>query len=135
MNTANLQLEGLLLALAAVLRTLRRDGLLTDAALTRALDDATQAADGDMRRHLVTPANQNAIRFPIDFLRRAALASEQENFTAIASEIGRNREGLTASPHPAGPHAREDLTEPDATPGAGTLPDGNDGRDVDPGTG
>lgn len=35
----------------------------------------------------------------------------------------------------AGPHARPDLTNPDATPGAGSLPDDKAGGDTDAGTG
>jgi hypothetical protein len=36
---------------------------------------------------------------------------------------------------PAGPHAKPSQTNPDATPGAGTLPDRKSGEDVDPGAG
>lgn len=37
--------------------------------------------------------------------------------------------------HPAGPHARPELTDDDATPGTGALPDiSSNDRDVDPGT-
>ncbi len=35
--------------------------------------------------------------------------------------------------HPAGPHARPELTDHDATPGTGALPDLTKDRDVDPG--
>ncbi len=35
--------------------------------------------------------------------------------------------------HPAGPHARPELTDDEATPGTGALPDATKGRDVDPG--
>lgn len=35
---------------------------------------------------------------------------------------------------PAGPHAKPELTNPDATPGAGSLPD-PDAKDVDGGAG
>lgn len=37
--------------------------------------------------------------------------------------------------HPAGPHARPELTDPEATPGAGALPDISKDKDVDPGSG
>ena len=39
--------------------------------------------------------------------------------------------------HPAGPHAKPELTDDEATPGAGTLPDApaGDDRDADPGAG
>lgn len=37
--------------------------------------------------------------------------------------------------HPAGPHARPELTDEEATPGTGALPDASSNqRDVDPGT-
>ena len=37
--------------------------------------------------------------------------------------------------HPAGPHARPELTDEEATPGTGALPDvSSNQRDVDPGT-
>jgi hypothetical protein len=36
---------------------------------------------------------------------------------------------------PAGPHATQSNTDPDATPGAGALPDEQPGNEVDPGTG
>lgn len=35
-------------------------------------------------------------------------------------------------PHPAGPHARRDLTNEDATPGTGSLPDDGASGGVDP---
>lgn len=37
--------------------------------------------------------------------------------------------------HPAGPHARPELTDHDATPGAGALPDIGTDEDIDPGAG
>lgn len=36
--------------------------------------------------------------------------------------------------HPAGPHARPELTDYEATPGTGALPDITKGGDVDPGS-
>lgn len=36
--------------------------------------------------------------------------------------------------HPAGPHARPELTDPEATPGTGALPDISVEKDVDPGS-
>ena len=35
----------------------------------------------------------------------------------------------------AGPHATPELTNPDATPGAGSLPDDDEGSDADGGAG
>lgn len=45
------------------------------------------------------------------------------------------RAGEKAPPSPAGPHARPDLTNEEATPGTGSLPDGRRGGDADPGSG
>jgi len=36
--------------------------------------------------------------------------------------------------HPAGPHARPELTDQDATPGTGALPDLTADKDIDPGS-
>ncbi|KAA3498347.1 hypothetical protein DXM27_23700 [Rhizobium rhizogenes] len=36
---------------------------------------------------------------------------------------------------PAGPHAKPSLTDYDKTPGAGSLPDGDNSKDVSPGAG
>ena len=41
---------------------------------------------------------------------------------------------LFAPEIPAGPHAREELTDKDKTPGAGTLSEANEGK-IDPGAG
>lgn len=90
MNTANLQLEGLLLGMASLFRLLREKGLLSSAEIAGCLDAAMEMADQDTTRNYITPANQNAIRFPIDFLRRAALADENQQFSALAAEVGRS---------------------------------------------
>lgn len=36
--------------------------------------------------------------------------------------------------HPAGPHARPELTDDEATPGTGALPDVSNDKDIDPGS-
>ncbi|MCQ8783806.1 hypothetical protein [Mangrovibrevibacter kandeliae] len=50
-----------------------------------------------------------------------------------APEDGKSGQTRTKAP-PAGPHAKPELTNPDATPGAGTLPD-PDERSTDGGAG
>jgi hypothetical protein len=45
--------------------------------------------------------------------------------------VGQEGQGLP----PAGPHAKEELTNHDATPGAGALPEITSDDDVDAGTG
>jgi hypothetical protein len=72
MNTANLQLEGLLLALSAVLETLRRKGIVTEAEIIDALSEA-EASTGSNVEGMpnLSASNLEAIQFPIRFLRAA----------------------------------------------------------------
>lgn len=72
MNTANLQLEGLCLAIAAVNHELVAKGLLTQSEVDTALRKAEAAATSDERfaEHL-KPSNRDAICFPIRVLQIA----------------------------------------------------------------
>ena len=85
MNTANLQLEGLYLALAAINRALVSSGVLTADQLNAALDDAAATAQRD--GHDVSAANRDAVTFPIRFLRQANRDDDGE--TATFSELAR----------------------------------------------
>jgi len=92
MNTANLQLEGLLLALAAINRQLVEKGVLSlkevDAALGRAMDRAQSD------RESIPPANRDAVSFPIRFLRLANAADIHAiSFSEIAKAVGEEAEG------------------------------------------
>ena len=91
MNTANLQLEGLLLAVAALVDALKAKGLVTEADVDAALATAERAATRDPRRPAgLTPANVDAVLFPIRFLRLAAGDPEgsKRSFSAVASLVG-----------------------------------------------
>lgn len=104
MNTANLQMEGLLLALAALCEALKRRGLLTGDEITDALACAEKGASA--RAPGLSDANIEAIRFPIRFLRRAMeREGEALDYGAIAAGIGRKRDErpLPPSPAPDGP--------------------------------
>lgn len=94
MNTANLQLEGLLLALSSVLDLLQRKGLVTQAELEDALGLAESNAQRDPQRPTeLSPANTDAICFPIRFL-RVALAQSAEGpvtFAEIATSVGQTK--------------------------------------------
>lgn len=71
MNTANLQMEGLLLALAALLDTMKRNGLLTREQVQSALDQAESAAGVDAGHSAdLSHAHAEAILFPIRFLKQ-----------------------------------------------------------------
>ncbi|HEY0440211.1 MAG TPA: hypothetical protein VGD36_09050 [Xanthobacteraceae bacterium] len=59
----------------------------------------------------------------------------QPRRNAGTSELNQRDGEKPGGAPPAGPHAKPSQTNPDATPGAGTLPDRKPGKDVDPGAG
>jgi hypothetical protein len=89
LNTANLQLEGILLALYALLDTMKRKGVLNQ----QEIDDALRQAEGiaafeGRERDELSRANVEAICFPIRFLREANSASKaMESFAAITQLV------------------------------------------------
>jgi hypothetical protein len=89
MNTANLQLEGLYLAFAAINAVLVRRGILTAEDIRDALDEASAVAGRDS--HDVSSANRDAVTFPIRFLRRAmeqANTASLSTFSELARQVG-----------------------------------------------
>ncbi len=86
MNTANLQLEGLYLALVALMGVLKDKGLVTEAEIERALDEAEAAVDADPIARDRPPSNVHAVRFPIRLLRRAN--ADPQTFSTLARGIG-----------------------------------------------
>ena len=95
MNTANLQLERLCVALSSVLGALREKGLLSqdeiDASLAAA-EDAVRNDDG--RPETLSDSNVEAICFPIRYLRavnRQAGSGAVPGFSRIASGVGQER--------------------------------------------
>lgn len=95
MNTANLQMEGILLVLAALCDELRSKDLLSNEDLTELLARAEQGASGRERR--LSGANIEAVRFPIRFL-RCALEQDHEgvDYDRIAAAVGRARDTPSA---------------------------------------
>jgi hypothetical protein len=71
MNTANLQLEGLYLAVAAINNSLVERGVLTREDVDISLRRAEQVAIGDDRSDNMSPANRDAMTFAARFLRLA----------------------------------------------------------------
>jgi hypothetical protein len=72
MNTANLQLQGLLLAVASVNNALVRKGLLGVEEIDLALRRAEASLTGEERLFEdMSPANRDAICFPLRFLQMA----------------------------------------------------------------
>ncbi len=95
MNTANLQLEGFALALAALTRALRKKGALSGDEIDAAFNQAEQVILSDMTRtsHL-SDANVDSILFPIRLLRIYNQEGRFPTFTDAARYVG-----VTKPPH------------------------------------
>ncbi|AUW46437.1 MULTISPECIES: hypothetical protein [Rhizobium] len=83
MNTANLQLKGLIMAMASICDAIVEKELLTSGELNAALSKAKKAVEED-DDHELSDANRAAILFPIRVLQ-------------LAEEAGRRGERLTFS--------------------------------------
>jgi hypothetical protein len=92
MNTANLQLEGLLLAMASLHRQLVDKGVLTTQEIDRSLASCEAIATGsDRSAEDLSPANRDAIAFPIRLLRAANSGQPGQDFGALAREVGKTK--------------------------------------------
>jgi hypothetical protein len=96
MNTANLQLEGLYLAIASVNNALVKKGLLTRDEIDLALRRAEQTAIGDDRMvEDMRASNRDAVAFPARLLalaNRMASADEISTFSELARMVGSTKE-------------------------------------------
>ncbi|HEY0032162.1 MAG TPA: hypothetical protein VGB81_02760 [Devosia sp.] len=98
MNTANLQLEGLYLAIAAITNALVEKNLLSRDEVGKALQRAEQTALGDYRTEDLTGAQQDAVAFAPRLLILAnakAADGHMLNFSELARLVGQ-----TKPPHP-----------------------------------
>jgi hypothetical protein len=97
MNTANLQLEGLYVAVAAITALLRDKGLLSVAEIDSALAAAEVKATFDaVRPQELSPAHVDAICFPLRLLRLANQASAEGvelSFSQLAARVGESKPG------------------------------------------
>lgn len=95
MNVANLQLQGLYLAVAAINNALVAKGVLTRQDIDTALVKAEQAAMGDDRiAEDLAPASRDAIAFPMRFLALAnqrAVNETMPGFSEIARLVGETK--------------------------------------------
>lgn len=92
MNTANPQLEGLYLALAAINRLLVEKQLLTHEEIRETLREV-EAGVMKAEEPDVSSAHRKAVAFPIRFLvlaDEAAERGEEANFDVLARQVGRN---------------------------------------------
>jgi len=87
-NTANLQLEGLYLALAAVNRALIDAGVVSTEQLDLAFRKTEAMAMGAERMNSLSPAERDAVCFPIRVLQTALDSPETADFTELARTVG-----------------------------------------------
>ena len=91
MNTANLQLEGLYVAVTALAEALREKGLLSGAELASTFDRAEAVAWQAAAEKDISASNIGAIVFPIRYLKVAIEASGQGKhlpFHEVARLVG-----------------------------------------------
>lgn len=94
MNTANLQLEGLYVAVAALVEAIRQKGLLDSGEIERALLHAENLVPN--RTEPMPEANVAAIKFPARLLRvanQAATGGEQLSFEELTRRVSRLQGG------------------------------------------
>ncbi|KQU51111.1 hypothetical protein ASG72_15105 [Bosea sp. Leaf344] len=95
MNTANLQLEGLLVVMAQLVRQVAEAGPGARQAVEKALNaaEATILSDEQRRRQL-SDSQMEAMLFPVRYL-ASTLDSPggERNFSQTAADIGRSKNG------------------------------------------
>ncbi|HWK66617.1 MAG TPA: hypothetical protein VNS34_16945 [Rhizobiaceae bacterium] len=91
MNVANLQLEGLLMAIASINQTLVRKGILSAQEIEIALRKAEASGTGEERSEGLSPANRDAVNFPIRLLQlanRCQPEADIPSFSELAELVG-----------------------------------------------
>lgn len=99
MNTANLQLEGLLVAVAELSRLLVRKGLVEAGEVEQALATAEAALRADQpRMEQLSGSNAEAVCFPIRFLSAALQAKDGAPlaFSELACRVGQSKPARAA---------------------------------------
>lgn len=96
MNVANLQLEGLMMAVAAINNLLVHKGLVSIDDIDRALRQAEASFTGDERVYEdMSPANRDAVCFPLRLLMMANNMQSETGvpgFSELARIVGRTKE-------------------------------------------
>jgi hypothetical protein len=85
MNTANPQLEGLYLAMSALVRHMIEKGVLDPEDLHEAMAEARRVAEEDLQTSSLSDSNRKAVLFPIDLLDKAD--GDVETFRMLARRI------------------------------------------------
>lgn len=95
MNVANLQIEGLVMALASLNNALVNKGVLSVDELDLALAKAEAAMTGEERlQEDLTPSNRDAVCFPIRLLRFANRSSDETDicsFSELTRMVGQTK--------------------------------------------
>ena len=95
MNVANLQLEGLLMAVASINNALVHKGVLSVDEIDRALRKAEASVLGDERAYEdLSPSNRDALCFPLRLLQLANLGQSEasvQSFAALAKSVGQTK--------------------------------------------
>ncbi len=92
MNVANLQLQGLLLVIAELVRLLKSKGLVSELDVDTALRRAEAAASGDDRfQEGLSLASRDAICLAARLLRVANASAEPVGYAELAREVGLNK--------------------------------------------
>lgn len=114
MNTANLQLEGLYVAVTALAEALREKGLLSAEELANSLERAETVAWRAASEKDISAANIGAIIFPIRYLRVAVEASSRGQhlpFHEVARIVGETKLPRPGSAGGRKPGAAPQLSE------------------------
>lgn len=95
MNVANLQIEGLVMALASLNNVLVNKGVLSVDEVDLALARVEAALTGEERlQENLPPSNRDAVCFPIRLLRLANRSSDETDicsFSELARMVGQNK--------------------------------------------
>jgi hypothetical protein len=95
MNVANLQLEGLMMAVASINNVLVHKGLLTIDEIDMALRRVEASLTGDERTYEdMSPAHRDAICFPLRLLQAANNAQGEADipaFSELAKMVGQTK--------------------------------------------
>lgn len=95
MNVANLQIEGLLMAIASINHVLVKKGILSAEEIEIALRKAEASETGEERSDGMSPSNRDAVIFPIRMLQLANHCQPEADipsFSALARMVGQIKE-------------------------------------------
>ncbi|HTN62265.1 MAG TPA: hypothetical protein VL147_12050 [Devosia sp.] len=95
MSTVNLQLEGLMIAIASINQLLVSKGIVTDQEMALSLEIAEQSVLGENRVNELDPAQRDAVVFPIRLLLLANHDSSETGvlpFSELAKMIGQTKD-------------------------------------------